>query len=39
MLGGFDEAKLMIGADSIVLMKNEGNVLPLKKDKKVGFQG
>lgn len=27
-----------IGADSIVLMKNEGNVLPLKKDKKVSFQ-
>lgn len=27
-----------IGADSIVLMKNEGNILPLKKDKKVGFQ-
>jgi beta-glucosidase len=26
-----------IGADSIVLMKNEGNTLPLKKDKKVGF--
>jgi beta-glucosidase len=26
-----------IGADSIVLMKNEGNVLPLKKDKKVTF--
>jgi beta-glucosidase-like glycosyl hydrolase len=25
-----------IGADSIVLMKNEGNILPLKKDKKVG---
>lgn len=24
-----------IGADSIVLMKNEGNLLPLKKDKKV----
>lgn len=24
-----------IGAESIVLMKNEGNVLPLKKDKKV----
>lgn len=24
-----------IGADSIVLMKNEGDVLPLKKDKKV----
>jgi beta-glucosidase len=24
-----------IGADSIVLMKNEGNVLPLSKDKKV----
>jgi len=24
-----------IGADSIVLMKNEGNILPLKKDKKV----
>lgn len=23
-----------IGADSIVLMKNEGNVLPLQKDKK-----
>ena len=27
-----------IGADSIVLMKNEGYVLPLNKDKKVGFQ-
>ena len=27
-----------IGGDSIVLMKNEGNVLPLKKDKKVDFQ-
>jgi len=26
-----------IGADSIVLMKNENNVLPLKKDKKVGY--
>jgi beta-glucosidase len=25
-----------IGGDSIVLMKNEGNILPLKKDKKVG---
>lgn len=24
-----------IGAESIVLMKNEGNILPLKKDKKV----
>lgn len=24
-----------IGGDSIVLMKNEGNLLPLKKDKKV----
>jgi beta-glucosidase len=24
-----------IGGDSIVLMKNEGNILPLKKDKKV----
>jgi beta-glucosidase len=24
-----------IGRDSIVLMKNEGNILPLKKDKKV----
>jgi beta-glucosidase len=23
-----------IGAESVVLMKNEGNVLPLKKDKK-----
>lgn len=26
-----------IGADSIVLMRNEGNVLPLKKDKKVRY--
>jgi beta-glucosidase-like glycosyl hydrolase len=25
-----------IGADSIVLMKNEGDILPLRKDKKVG---
>lgn len=24
-----------IGADSLVLMKNEGDILPLKKDKKV----
>lgn len=24
-----------IGADSIVLMKNQGNILPLNKDKKV----
>lgn len=27
-----------IGGDSIVLMKNEGNILPLKKDKKVCFE-
>jgi beta-glucosidase len=26
-----------IGADSIVLMKNNNNILPLKKDKKVCF--
>lgn len=26
-----------IGAESIVLMKNEGDVLPLKKDKKVSY--
>ena len=26
-----------IGGESIVLMKNVDNVLPLKKDKKVGF--
>src|SRR4051812_47806409 len=26
-----------IGGDSIVLMKNEGNILPLKKDKKASF--
>lgn len=26
-----------IGGDSIVLMKNENDILPLKKDKKVGF--
>lgn len=26
-----------IGADSIVLMKNEENILPLKKDKKVSY--
>jgi len=25
-----------VGADSIVLMKNNNNILPLKKDKKVG---
>ena len=28
-----------IGADSIVLMKNEGNILPLKKDKKTLILG
>ncbi len=27
-----------IGADSIVLLKNEGNILPFKKDKKVCSQ-
>lgn len=27
-----------IGGDSIVLMNNEGNILPLKKDRKVDFE-